>query len=159
MSYSYLENLKRNRKNKMLNYYENVVLKNKKITDDIENDRLYNIRIIEENQKKMQEEIIKTRQFLAESIKQKKQKPDGGDNHIIQNNNIVSLSTGFLTTENKDDYIIENRKNFKNLNLKEQQNLFKLYYMYIKVDDEVQGDQIDEEIDEETDVELDTEEI
>ena len=132
--YSYLGNLKRNRKSKMLNFYDDIITKNQKIADDIENDRLYNIRIIEENQKKMQEEIIKTRQFLAESIKQKKQKPDGGDNHIIQNNNIVTLSTGFLTTENKDDYIIENRKNFKNLNLKEQQKLFKLYYMYIEND-------------------------
>ena len=96
-----------------------------------ENARLHNIKIIEENERMVREAIIEKNKHLKRAMEMPKEEDSRKDREIIQNLTLNSMISGFLTSVSKEKYIKANRANFKNLNIQEQQVLFKLFASYL----------------------------
>ena len=133
---SLLEKLRRNKNPRVLNYYNGVVRRNqedklKKLRFEEENAKLHNIKVIEENERRVRDALIEKNKHLKKAMEMPKAEDSRKDIDIIQNVTLNSMISGFLTSSSKEKYIKSNRSNFKALNIQEQQVLFKLFASYI----------------------------
>ena len=136
MSLSILDKLRRKKNPRVLNYYNGVVRRNredklKQLQFEEENAKLHNIKVIEENERRVRDALIEKNKHLKKAMEMPKEEDSKKDIDIIQNVTLNSMISGFLTSISKEKYIKSNRSNFKNLNIQEQQVLFKLFASYI----------------------------
>ena len=132
--------LRRRRADRRTLFYNSLINKNKKkqIKEDIVNDevkvsRVPFIKIIDENNKRRNEQIIKTQIDRKRAIEEdQKDEPEKNPNELLDNT-FDSLKTGIHDAKDKEDYIHTNRDNFKKLETVNQRILFKIFLDIISV--------------------------
>ena len=98
--------------------------------DEVQRDRLYDIKQVKEEEKQERENIKISKENREEVMKKKEVIEEEKDN-LIKNKNLGDLISGFLSTKDREKYISINADNFKNLPPQEQQTLYKVYYKYL----------------------------
>ena len=117
-----------------LNRYSILVNNHKKkeqLKFEEETSRMFDIKKIKLEEKKVKEAIIEKNIKRKEVMENPKKLEEDKDIHIVKNATFNSLTLGFISTPNKDKYIKENADNFKSLNPPEQRKLFNLFLTYL----------------------------
>ena len=131
---SYLENIKAQQEIAMKQQQEEVErkLKENQAKDQIERERMYIVKKMKEEEKK-ELENIKIVNENRETVMKEKIKEEIEVDTIKSNKTLNELISGFLSIEMKErpKYIKTNAENFKSLNPREQQTLYKLYAKYL----------------------------
>ncbi len=135
---SILEELRRKRNGKSLNYYQSIInreqsntIQEERVFDSIKTSRSFDIKVINDNKRKLGDKVVKSRAELKRKMETPKLDDTIKNNRIVQNNTLSSLISGFLDSKNKKKYIKDNRVSFKNLDPVQQRTLFKLYIKYL----------------------------
>lgn len=135
---SLLEQMRMNKNNKSLLYYQLLinkgqkkVIKEDKVDDDIKVSRSYDIKVIDKNKINIDIQSAKTRLDVKRRMMMKTLEDTERNNRIVSNTSLDSLKAGFLDSKNKKKYIKNNSVNFKNLSVEEQRSLYKIFLDYI----------------------------
>lgn len=135
---SLLQKLRQDRNSSSLNYYQGLInreqnktIKEEKVIDDIKSSRSFDVKLIEENKRILEEKKVKTRVELKRKMILKRIDDKKRNVRIISNTSLTDLIAGFLDTKDKSKYIKQNAKNFKELPVEEQRNLFKIYMDFL----------------------------
>ena len=133
-----MDALRRKRNSRALNYYNDILAREnasipaeERVFDSVRLSRNHNIKIINENKKRLGDKIVKTRAEVKRKIELGKAPEVEKNERAVQNNNITSLIAGFLDSRDKKKYIKQNSKSFKGLEAVQQRTLFNLYMKYI----------------------------
>ncbi len=132
------ELMRRKRNGKAHNFYQDIInesqqktLEDEKVVDSIRLSRHHNIKVIDENKKRLNESIVKTKAEVKRKMEMGKAPIVEKNIREVQNTTFDSLISGFLDSVNKKKYIKINKENFKNLDAVQQRTLFKLYISYL----------------------------
>ena len=131
---SILQQLKRSRDGTSLNFYHALIQKGKrkeikddKVEDDVKTSRSFRIKTIDDNKRKLKDQLVKT-QIERKRAMEEQKKPEPPKNlHKIKNDSLTSLVAGLHDAQSKNEYIKDNRENFVNLPIEEQRQLFRIY--------------------------------
>ena len=89
------------------------------------------IKEVKKEEKKVREAIIEKNINRKEVMENPEELEEEKDKHIIKNATYNSIALGFISTNNKEEYITKNADNFKSLNQPEQRKLFNLFLTYL----------------------------
>ncbi len=133
-----MDSLRRKRNSRALNYYNDILAREnasipaeERVFDSIRMSRNHNIKIINENKKRLGDKIVKTRAEVIRKMELGKAPEVEKNERTVHNNTLTSLISGFLDSKNKNKYIKDNKVSFKGLEPIQQRTLFNLYMKYL----------------------------
>ncbi len=133
-----MDALRRKRNSKALNYYNDILAREnasipaeERVFDSIRMSRNHNVKIINENKRRLGDKVVKTRAEVKRKMEMGKAPEVEKNERTVRNNTLTSLISGFLDSKNKKKYIKDNSENFKGLEPIAQRTLFNLYLKYL----------------------------
>ncbi len=135
---SLLQQMRQKRNSKSLNYYNSILAREnqtlpqeERTFDPIRISRNHNIKVINENKKRLGDKVVKTRAEVKRKMELGKAPEVEKNERIVHNESLTALISGFLDSKEKKKYIKKNNKSFKNLDAVQQRTLFNLYMKYL----------------------------
>lgn len=137
---SLLRELKRQRTDSRMLFYQDIINKNKnrqikedRVLDDVKTSRVPFIKVITENERRKQDQIFKTQVDRQKAMEEdKKEEPEKNEN-ILLDDTLETMKAGIHDSKDKNEYVKNNRENFKNLNNEDQRIIFKIFLDLITI--------------------------